>query len=186
MSVRNRIKGLRHVKASSLRIDSRNWRLHPADQVAAMRSMLDRVGYVGALIARKAEDGSLVLIDGHLRADLDPDQKVPVLITDLDESEAAEVLATYDPITGMSNVDADALASLLTGIDLPDEAQVELDRILDDNKPWDPVEDNVRARQHQPGQPSTSITVTCPSELYDEVRKALIDAVADFENVTIE
>ena len=54
-----------------------------------------------------------LLIDGHLRADLDPDQILPVLVTDLDEAEAGKVLATLDPLAAMADVDSDALARLI-------------------------------------------------------------------------
>ena len=54
-----------------------------------------------------------MLIDGHLRADLDPDQILPVLVTDLDEAEAGKVLATLDPLSAMADVDSGALARLI-------------------------------------------------------------------------
>ena len=65
------------------------------------------------MIARETWAG-LVLIDGHLRADLDPDQILPVLVTDLDEAEAGKVLATLDPLSAMAVVDSDALARLIS------------------------------------------------------------------------
>ena len=108
----NRIKELRYVKASELAPDPRNPRRHPAAQRAALQSMLVDVGIADAVIARDTPDG-LVLVDGHLRADLDPDQLLPVLVTDLDEVEAGKVLATLDPLSAMADVDNDALARLI-------------------------------------------------------------------------
>ena len=109
----NRIKELRYVKASELAPDPRNPRRHPAAQRAALQSMLVDVGIADAVIARETLAG-LVLIDGHLRADLDPDQILPVLVTDLDEAEAGKVLATLDPLAAMADVDSDALARLIS------------------------------------------------------------------------
>ena len=43
-------------------------------------------------------DGSLELVDGHLRAETTPDQEVPVLVLDIDEDEANKLLATLDPL----------------------------------------------------------------------------------------
>ena len=108
----NRIKALRFVKASELAPDPRNPRRHPAAQRAALQAMLSDVGIADAVIARETS-GGLVLIDGHLRADLDPDQILPVLVTDLDEEEAGKVLATLDPLSAMADVDNDALARLI-------------------------------------------------------------------------
>ena len=108
----NRIKELRFVKASELAPDPRNPRRHPAAQRAALQSMLAEVGIADAVIARETS-GGLVLIDGHLRADLDPEQLLPVLVTDLDEAEAGKVLATLDPLAAMADVDNDALARLI-------------------------------------------------------------------------
>ena len=87
MSFRDRIVGLERVKAGTLKPDERNWRKHPQHQRELLRTSLEEVGYADAVIARQTEDG-LVLIDGHLRAGIDEDQVVPVLVTDLTEDEA--------------------------------------------------------------------------------------------------
>ena len=62
--------------------------------------MLDRLGYVDAVIARETSDG-LMLVDGHQRAGMSPDAQIPVLVVDRDHSEAGEVLATLDPLAAM-------------------------------------------------------------------------------------
>ncbi|WP_425154863.1 DNA methyltransferase [Candidatus Palauibacter sp.] len=116
--VRNRIQGLRYVRAAELAPDPRNWRRHPDAQRSALETMLARVGYVDAVIARETPAG-LVLVDGHLRADLAADAEIPVLVVDIDEGEAAEVLATLDPLAAAAGADETALAELLAG--LPDD-----------------------------------------------------------------
>ena len=126
-SPRNRIQELRIVKASELRANPRNWRRHPEHQKTALRTMLERVGYVGAVIARETEDG-LELVDGHLRASLDEDAEIPVVIVDLTESETAEVLATYDPISTMAEADMQALQDV---IDTIDKSNAEFRSVLD-------------------------------------------------------
>ena len=50
------------------------------------------------VIDMELADGSLQLIDGHLRAETTPDAEVPVLVTDLTEQEADKVLLTLDPL----------------------------------------------------------------------------------------
>ena len=112
MTIRNRIKELRQVRAGELIPDPRNWRRHAPEQRAALEAMLDSIGYAGAAIAREAEEG-LVLIDGHLRADLDPEQMIPVLVTDVDESEAGQLLASIDPLGAMATPDPDLFSELV-------------------------------------------------------------------------
>ena len=63
LGIRNRVVELRMVRAGDLLPDPRNWRRHPQAQRDALRSMLGRVGNA---------DG-LMLVDGHLRADLESD-----------------------------------------------------------------------------------------------------------------
>ncbi len=113
MHIRDRIKELRRVKAAELRPNPRNWRTHPPAQREALQGILAEVGYAGALLARELPDGSLELIDGHLRAETTPDMALPVLVLDVDEAEAAKILATHDPLAGMAGVDSEAIASLL-------------------------------------------------------------------------
>jgi hypothetical protein len=66
--------------------------------------VLAEVGYADALLVRELGDGTLELIDGHLRAETTPDAEVPVLIVDLDDAEAAKVLALHDPLAAIVRV----------------------------------------------------------------------------------
>lgn len=116
MAFRDRIVAFRMVPAIQLIPDARNWRRHSEAQREALSGVLDMIGFAGAVIARETDDGSLVVIDGHLRVDLDADQMVPVLVTDLDEAEAGAVLASYDTLGSMAETDADALAALLKDV----------------------------------------------------------------------
>src|SRR3954451_22574778 len=116
MEIRDRIKELRRVCAADLRPNPRNWRLHPLEQQDALRALLAEVGYAGALLARELDDGTLVLIDGHLRAETTPDAVVPVLVLDVDESEADKILLTHDPLASMATVSKENLRELLAGV----------------------------------------------------------------------
>jgi ParB-like chromosome segregation protein Spo0J len=117
MEIRDRIKELRRVRAGDLRPNARNWRTHSDRQRDALRGLLAEIGYASALVARELADGSLELIDGHLRAETTPDAEVPVLIVDVDEREAAKLLATLDPLAGMAGKDEDLLAGLLRDVE---------------------------------------------------------------------
>lgn len=118
---RDRIKSLRRVRAGDLRANPKNWRQHSTAQSDALRGILEEVGFADAILARQDGD-SLEIIDGHLRADLDPEAKVPVLILDVSEAEAAKLLAVIDPIAGMATADPAKLDALLREIDTGSEA----------------------------------------------------------------
>lgn len=118
MHIRDRIKELRRVRAGDLRPNPRNWRIHPDKQRAALRGILAEIGYADALLARELADGTLELIDGHLRAETTPDAVVPVLILDLNEQEAAKLLALLDPLANLAEADTEALADLASELDL--------------------------------------------------------------------
>ena len=112
---RNRIVELRNVRAGDIAANPKNWRRHPSAQRDALRAMLDRIGFVDGVIARETDDG-LVLVDGHLRTELDPEATIPVLVVDLDEREADEVLVTLDPLTMLATADGDKLDELVRGL----------------------------------------------------------------------
>ena len=117
MKIRDRIKELRRVRAKDLIPDSRNWRRHPEKQQKAMEVVLAEVGYADALLVREDDNGNLIIIDGHLRAGVTPDTKVPVLVLDVDEAEAGKILATLDPLAAMAEADEDAWSKLIDGLD---------------------------------------------------------------------
>jgi len=113
VAIRDRIKELRRVKASDLFPSEKNWRTHPKAQVEALEGILSELGYADALLARELPDGTLVLIDGHCRRELTPDQMVPVLVTDLDEDEANKLMTVLDPLAAMAEANTEALGKLL-------------------------------------------------------------------------
>jgi ParB-like chromosome segregation protein Spo0J len=129
MRIRDRIRELRRVKAAELRPNPRNWRTHPQNQREALQGVLAEIGYADALLARELADGSLELLDGHLRAETTPDMEVPVLVVDLNDAEAAKLLALLDPLAGLADTDSDALAALLAEVETENEA---VQRLLDD------------------------------------------------------
>ncbi len=122
MNIRDRVKELRRVPASQLRPSPKNWRSHPKEQADALKGLLAEVGFAGAALARELPDGSLELIDGHLRAETVTDQPIPVLVLDVNEEEAAKLLATYDPISAMAGADAAKLDELLKSVTTGNDA----------------------------------------------------------------
>src|SRR4051812_8658307 len=113
MNIRDRVKELRRVRAGDLRPNPKNWRTHSKAQADALRGVLAEIGFASALLTRELSDGSLMLIDGHLRAETLPETEVPVLVLDVNEAEAAMLLATFDTLGAMADADADKLSELL-------------------------------------------------------------------------
>lgn len=128
MEIRDRVREFRRVRASELRPHPKNWRTHPVSQRDALRGVLAEIGYADALLARQLEDGTLELIDGHLRAETTPDMQVPVLVLDLDDREAAKLLALHDPLAMLAESDGEALSDLLADVETDNEA---VSRLLD-------------------------------------------------------
>lgn len=122
MKFRDRIKELRRVRAGDLLPNPKNWRVHPPHQADALRGLLAEVGLADALLARELPDGSLQLIDGHLRAETCGDQAVPVLILDVDEQEADKLLASLDPVAGLAEADHQRVAELLGSVKTENDA----------------------------------------------------------------
>ena len=132
MQIRDRVKELRRVPASSILPHPKNWRRHPEAQRRAMRAALDEIGFAGAVLAievRKNGAKRLMSVDGHLRDELAGDATVPVLVTDLTEAEAEKLLLTFDPLSAMAEADVAALREL-AGRVVFDEGP--LDKLLDD------------------------------------------------------
>ena len=103
MQFRDRIKELRRVPASDLHPNPKNWRTHPEEQSEALRGVLSEVGFADACIARELPDGSLMLLDGHLRRETAGEELVPVLVLDVTEAEGDKILLSLP--SGLSRRD---------------------------------------------------------------------------------
>ena len=114
--IRDRVRELRRVRGADLVPHPRNWRTHPEPQRQALRGVLAEIGYADALLARELADGRLQLIDGHLRAEATPDALVPVLVLDVTDAEAVQLLLTLDPLAGLAGTDTAMLDELLGSV----------------------------------------------------------------------
>jgi len=133
MKIRDRIRELRRVPASELRPNPKNWRTHPQAQADALRGVLAEVGIADAVLARELDDGTLMLLDGHLRVETMGDQVLPVLVLDVNEAEGDKVLATLDPLAAMAEADAVKLDAILREVDTGSpELQAMLAKVAED------------------------------------------------------
>ena len=116
---RDRIIGFERIPVDQLKPHPENWRHHNAGQRKALRTALENIGIIDAIIVRPHEDGYQI-IDGHLRHDLYGGH-APALIVDLDDREAQAGLASLDPINQMAGLDVNAYADLLDQLIEPEE-----------------------------------------------------------------
>ena len=128
---RNRIKRHVAVRAGDLVPHELNPRVHSAAQKAALKALYEEIGFARSLLAYELPDGRLKLIDGHLRAALDPEQVVEVEVLDVSDAEARALLLAIDPLAQLADYEATTLCELraLAGPDLAAVRQI-----------WDAIE----------------------------------------------
>ncbi len=195
IEIRDRIQELRRVPAAELRANPKNWRVHPKAQHDAVRGVLVEIGYADALLARVDQDGSLVLIDGHLRAEITPDTTVPVLVLDVTEEEGNKILAPLDPLAGMAEADASRLTDLVKSIEFDDaNLQTMVERFASDSRLHELA--SVVTQDEAPSPPDAAVTqpgdvwilgkhrLMCgDSSLPADVDRLLAGAVIDLVNM---
>ena len=163
--VRERIVDIRPVRAGDLIPNPRNWRQHPAVQRNAMAAILAEVGNIDVLKAVETDDG-LMLIDGHLRAELMPDDKVQVAVLDLTEAERVKVLATFDPLAAMAQTDLDGYLSLAAEVETDNEAiKALLEAVA--NAEQGPMPDFEPVGEDEQGRLDEKAKVACPECGYE-------------------
>ena len=120
---RSLFKAFRHVKASEIERNPKNWRVHPTFQREALKGVLQEHGFAGAVLCYEPEPGKLRLIDGEARLDsLPPDYEVPVIVIEADEKTADALLATWDPLSALAADDSEKLEALLDAVGSKDGA----------------------------------------------------------------
>lgn len=166
MHIRDRIRELRRVRASDLVPNPKNWRTHPENQKNVLRGVLSEIGYADALIARELDDGRLMLIDGHLRAETTPEQEVPVLVLDIDEDDSDKLLALLDPLSGMAGKDEELLAALVSEVETENKAISDLLYEIVEKDKMDTVE--IPARDEIAIPEVYQIVISCDNETSQE------------------
>lgn len=184
MKIKDRIKDFRRVKASELKPNPKNWRKHPQSQRDAMTAALSEIGFAGAQLCRELPDGSLELIDGHLRAEVSGDADIPVLVLDVTEQEADKILLTFDPLSAMAETENRLLAELVESVEF-DSASLrkmidDMDAVLeDDEELLESVED---AGNTDDGMVDVDKMELQPDEHYDFIL-VLADNVNDWNRL---
>jgi hypothetical protein len=154
--MRNRIKEHRLVKAGDLKPHPKNWRTHSEGQRRALAALIEEVGFARSCTAYEDAGGNLVLIDGHLRADLDPDTEVTVEVLDVTPEEADKLLLTLDPIAQLAGVNAETRQELLASLQARSREAAEVFRRLTP-RPFLP-------NPTTPIEPKFAIVIECANE----------------------
>jgi hypothetical protein len=112
--LRDRIVNVEKMKVSELLDNQNNWRVHPKFQRDVLVELLAKYGKVGALLIYKSErnGGKWTILDGHLRKSVSPTEVWTTLQTDLNDEEADNILAFYDPVSMLAMNDRIKLAAL--------------------------------------------------------------------------
>ena len=185
MAFRDRIKDFRRVPAKKLQPHPKNWRVHGETQKAALRGLLTEIGYADACIARELPDGTLQLLDGHMRADESPKQKIPVLIVDLTDEEAEKFVLTKDPLSSLAETDPEKLSALAAEVETQSEAlRALIDSLVPDEEEEDSEPRITPVKIDEP-ETMTWVLIGIPTVRFGEVAD-LVDRLIQIPNIAFE
>jgi len=91
----------------------RNARRHPEKQIAALTESINRVGWIDPVIVNERTG---LMLNGHARVELAKAMgvpNVPYVMVDVSPEDEAFVLATFDPVSALAQLDPDAFNSIL-------------------------------------------------------------------------
>lgn len=124
----NRVIDQGEQPADQFQSHERNIHTHPPAQREAVRSSLDKLGWLKPVIVNRRATGEEILIDGHERvwqAMQNDNAAVPYQVVQLTPEEETLALLALDPTARMSGYDRDNIEALLH------EVQTGLDPALD-------------------------------------------------------
>jgi len=171
--LRNRIKRHVIVRAGDLVPHELNPRLHGEAQKAALQQLYEEIGFARSVLAYELPDGRLKLIDGHLRATMDPDQELAVEVLDVNDAEARTLLLAIDPLAQLADYDVEQLTQLRQVVEKDSQAIQELWAAIDANNGR--VQQSMRdaeKKREEPLREQFLILVECASE---EEQTALLE-----------
>jgi DNA modification methylase len=126
-----RLRKSRHARIPARQLEPHplNFRIHTERQKSALSAILQEVGFVGALLVRPLRRDRYQVLDGHERLTrFRPDEPVPCLVVELSDDEARKVLATFDQIGALAEIDQQLLQELKRSITFE---TAELDALID-------------------------------------------------------
>ena len=125
-SWQNRIVGYGEKPAGEFTSNPLNWRKHPESQRAAIRQVLDNVGWITGVIENQTTGN---LIDGHLRVEeslaTNSTEPIPFTKVSLSEAEEKKILLLLDPIGSMATADETMIRQLMEMVGVESESLLE-------------------------------------------------------------
>ena len=177
----SRIVAEAEVDPATLTGHPQNWRRHTDKQRAAMRGVLDEIGWVQRIIVNRTTGR---VVDGHLRLDeafRRGEKTVPVVYVELTEAEEKLVLATFDPLSALAETDGQALEAILAEVSAGDAA---VQGLLDDLRPpaclFDEVGEDGRTFRNQLG--ATTVVVSLGAEIALIQRERVLCLIAALDD----
>lgn len=110
---------------TQLLANAKNWRIHPANQQAAMADALGELGWIDEI---KVQAGTDVVINGHMRVAMaiTESEGVPVSYYDLTDEEVDLALASFDSLGWFALKDQESYATLLGELSRADNSLTDL------------------------------------------------------------
>lgn len=132
---KHRIVGHDVVNPQSLLANPLNYRIHSLFQQNTLHTILEEVGYVQSVIVNTTTQH---IVDGHLRVHLalSHQESVPVTYVELTEDEEKRILATFDPISQLAQIDQQKFAELINDVK---EFDASISSIIHDDVPLERV-----------------------------------------------
>jgi hypothetical protein len=119
-----------------------------------------------AVLARELDDGSLMLIDGHLRTETLGTEIVPVLVLDVDEQEANKLLVTLDPLASMAEANTEELEALIQDLDFENDTVTQMVETVLNEAIIDATSiDGPEAEEREEANPYTAKVAVPPYEI---------------------
>jgi len=185
--LKDRIVEFKRVKASDLIPNEKNWRKHSNKQRDILSGVMQEVGFAGAVLTRQTDRG-YEIIDGHLRTDEAGDNEVPILVTNLNQEESDKLLAVYDPITALAEMDEEAYAELTEGMQFENDfVNNYLELLKEESVSWDMEEtfDSVENTEETDEGIVVRIVLNCPQSLKDSFMESLQEFLLDHDYIEL-
>lgn len=161
MTIKNRVISQGIKNADEFDFNPLNWRKHPKTQIEALRGILNEVGWVQNVIINERTGH---LLDGHARVELALKTKdqVPYISVDLSLEEEKLILAVFDPISAMAEMESEKLAKVLQDIKTDNNVLQEmLNSLAKENNLFEG--DDIKFKEYDESIATDVDMVTCPS-----------------------
>ena len=184
---RNRNRGIRTVRVVDLVEHELNYREHPAEQRDMLTATVREIGWYGYPDVYEQADGTLKLIDGHLRKsklleDYGADAEIEVNVTDMSDEDARKAILTHDPLASFATMNGATLDALIEQTEF-DSASLRkmVDDLLASCEAVD-TEAEYTGTNGQPGDVNVEDMELQPEEHYDFIL-VLADNVNDWNRL---